>query len=72
MAAYDKSDLERRMAGAVEALKSDLAGLRTGRASTALRGRAQGSTAPTSSAATSAGLSHTVETPSSGISRRTG
>ena len=36
MAAYDKSDLERRMAGAVEALKSDLAGLRTGRASTAL------------------------------------
>ena len=36
MAAYDKSDLERRMAGSVEALKSDLAGLRTGRASTAL------------------------------------
>jgi len=36
MAAYDKNDLERRMAGAVEALKSDLAGLRTGRASTAL------------------------------------
>ncbi len=36
MAAYDKSDLERRMAGAVEALKQDLAGLRTGRASTAL------------------------------------
>ena len=36
MAAYDKSDLERRMAGAVEALKHDLAGLRTGRASTAL------------------------------------
>jgi ribosome recycling factor len=36
MAAYDKTDLERRMAGAVEALKSDLAGLRTGRASTAL------------------------------------
>ena len=36
MAAYDKSDLERRMAGGVEALKSDLAGLRTGRASTAL------------------------------------
>lgn len=33
MAAYDKSDLERRMAGAVEALKHDLAGLRTGRAS---------------------------------------
>ncbi|HXH14727.1 MAG TPA: ribosome recycling factor [Sphingomonas sp.] len=36
MAAYDKKDLERRMAGAVDALKSDLAGLRTGRASTAL------------------------------------
>lgn len=36
MAAYDKSDLERRMNGAVEALKHDLAGLRTGRASTAL------------------------------------
>ena len=33
MPAYDKSDLERRMAGAVEALKSDLVGLRTGRAS---------------------------------------
>ena len=36
MPAYDKADLERRMAGAVEALKSDLGGLRTGRASTAL------------------------------------
>ena len=36
MPAYDKSDLERRMAGAVEALKSDLQGLRTGRASTGL------------------------------------
>ncbi len=36
MAAYDKADLERRMAGAVEALRSDLNGLRTGRASTAL------------------------------------
>jgi len=36
MAAYDKADLERRMAGAVEALKHDLGGLRTGRASTAL------------------------------------
>jgi len=36
MAAYNKADLERRMAGAVEALKHDLAGLRTGRASTAL------------------------------------
>lgn len=36
MPAYDKADLERRMAGSVEALKHDLAGLRTGRASTAL------------------------------------
>lgn len=36
MAAYDKADLERRMAGSVEALKSDLQGLRTGRASTSL------------------------------------
>ena len=36
MAKYDKADLERRMAGAVESLKSDLAGLRTGRANTAL------------------------------------
>lgn len=32
MPKYDKSDVERRMNGAVEALKSDLAGLRTGRA----------------------------------------
>ncbi len=32
MAKYDKADLERRMHGAVEALKGDLAGLRTGRA----------------------------------------
>lgn len=32
MPKYDKSDVERRMAGAVEALKHDLAGLRTGRA----------------------------------------
>lgn len=32
MPKYDKSDVERRMTGAVEALKSDLAGLRTGRA----------------------------------------
>jgi ribosome recycling factor len=32
----DKSDLQRRMHGAVEALKHDLGGLRTGRASTAL------------------------------------
>ncbi len=36
MPAYDKTDLERRMAGAVEALKHDLGGLRTGRASTTL------------------------------------
>lgn len=36
MAAYDKADLERRMAGAVESLKHDLIGLRTGRASTTL------------------------------------
>ena len=33
---YDKSDLERRMAGAVESLKHDLTGLRTGRASASL------------------------------------
>ena len=33
MPAYEKADLERRMAGAVEALKHDLQGLRTGRAS---------------------------------------
>jgi len=33
MPAYDKTDLERRMHGAVEALKHDLSGLRTGRAS---------------------------------------
>ncbi|WP_340315895.1 ribosome recycling factor [Rhizorhabdus argentea] len=33
MPAYDKADLERRMHGAVESLKSDLVGLRTGRAS---------------------------------------
>jgi ribosome recycling factor len=33
---YDKPDLERRMAGAVESLKQDLVGLRTGRASTSL------------------------------------
>ena len=36
MPAYDKSDIQRRMAGAAEALKHDLVGLRTGRASTAL------------------------------------
>ena len=36
MPAYDKADLKRRMHGAVEALKHDLGGLRTGRASTSL------------------------------------
>ena len=36
MARYDKADIERRMAGAIEALKHDLSGLRTGRANTAL------------------------------------
>ena len=36
MAKYDKADLERRMTGAVEALKHDLNGLRTGRAHTGL------------------------------------
>ena len=36
MAAYDKNDIQRRMSGALEALKHDLGGLRTGRASTAL------------------------------------
>ena len=36
MAAYNKADLERRMQGAVESLKGDLTGLRTGRASVSL------------------------------------
>jgi ribosome recycling factor len=36
MPAYSKDDVSRRMHGAVEALKHDLGGLRTGRASTAL------------------------------------
>lgn len=36
MAKYDKADLERRMRGAVDALKHDFSGLRTGRANTAL------------------------------------
>ena len=36
MPAYDKGDLQRRMHGAVENLKNDLGGLRTGRASTSL------------------------------------
>ena len=35
-ASYDKADLERRMHGAVEALRHDLGGLRTGRAATSL------------------------------------
>jgi ribosome recycling factor len=36
MAQYDKADLQRRMNGALEALKHDLSGLRTGRANIAL------------------------------------
>ncbi len=36
MPQYDKADIDRRMNGAVESLKSDLGGLRTGRANTAL------------------------------------
>lgn len=36
MPQYDKADTERRMKGAVESLKSDLQGLRTGRANTSL------------------------------------
>ena len=36
MAQYDKSDIERRMGGAVESLKGDLSGLRTGRANVSL------------------------------------
>jgi len=36
MPAYDKNDLQRRMDGATDSLKSDLIGLRTGRASTNL------------------------------------
>ncbi len=36
MPAYDKTDIQRRMTGAIDALKHDLVGLRTGRASTAL------------------------------------
>ena len=36
MAAYNKADLQRRMHGAVEVLRHDLGGLRTGRASTTL------------------------------------
>ena len=36
MPKYDKSDIERRMQGAVDSLKGDLSGLRTGRANTSL------------------------------------
>jgi ribosome recycling factor len=36
MAKYDKADLERRMKGAVDSLRSDLGGLRTGRANVTL------------------------------------
>jgi ribosome recycling factor len=36
MPAYDKADIQRRMQGAVDSLKHDLGGLRTGRASTTL------------------------------------
>ena len=36
MPSYDKADLQRRMHGAVEALKHDLGGLRTGRAAVSL------------------------------------
>lgn len=36
MPQYEKADIERRMTGAVESLKSDLSGLRTGRANTSL------------------------------------
>jgi ribosome recycling factor len=36
MPQYDKADVERRMKGAVESLRSDLQGLRTGRANTTL------------------------------------
>ena len=36
MAKFDKADIERRMSGAVDSLKGDLSGLRTGRANTSL------------------------------------
>jgi ribosome recycling factor len=36
MAKFDKADIERRMHGAIESLKHDLSGLRTGRANVAL------------------------------------
>lgn len=53
---FDKPDLERRMKGAVESLKGDLSGLRTGRANTALLDpitvEVYGSTMPLSAVAT--------------------
>ncbi len=36
MAKYDQADIDRRMQGAVDSLKSDLGGLRTGRANVSL------------------------------------
>jgi ribosome recycling factor len=36
MAKYEKADIERRMQGAIDSLKGDLGGLRTGRANTSL------------------------------------
>ena len=36
MARFDKADIERRMTGAIDSLKGDLSGLRTGRANTSL------------------------------------
>lgn len=36
MAKFEKADIERRMTGAVDSLKGDLSGLRTGRANTSL------------------------------------
>ncbi|QUL39121.1 ribosome recycling factor [Erythrobacter sp. JK5] len=36
MPQYDKADIERRMQGAVDSLRGDLSGLRTGRANTSL------------------------------------
>ncbi len=36
MPKYDKSDIERRMNGAIDALKGDLGGLRTGRATSSM------------------------------------
>ena len=56
MPKYDKADLERRMKGAVEALKHDLSGLRTGRANVGLldpvTGSVYGQTLPLNQVAT--------------------